>query len=86
MAKKPEKRGLGRGLSALMADIDGPAQTDLPTKTSADQTIEITRVFANPDQPVGTRDDNTFHTDSPKPAGQGFPSQQPFYLNWTKHS
>lgn len=50
MARKTEKRGLGRGLSALMADIDAPeASTDQPRRI--DQTVEITKVFANPDQP-----------------------------------
>lgn len=50
MARKTEKRGLGRGLSALMADIDSPTpESDQPRRP--DQTVEITRIFANPDQP-----------------------------------
>lgn len=51
MARKPEKRGLGRGLSALMADIDGPGQEDGQEPRRDVQTVEITRVFPNPDQP-----------------------------------
>lgn len=54
MAKKTEKRGLGRGLSALMADIDAPAQEVSSTPSDGIQTVEITSVFANPDQPRRT--------------------------------
>ncbi len=52
MSKKPERRGLGRGLSALMADV-GPAEeksTDAPAR-KADLRVPIERVFPNPDQP-----------------------------------
>ncbi|MCY4333644.1 MAG: ParB/RepB/Spo0J family partition protein [Litoreibacter sp.] len=47
-----EKRGLGRGLSALMADVDlndrdGAAAASKP----ADQRLPIERVSPNPDQP-----------------------------------
>lgn len=47
---KLAKRGLGRGLSALMADLDldGPAET----KPVKDRTlIPIEQIMANPDQP-----------------------------------
>lgn len=47
---KLAKRGLGRGLSALMADLDldGPAES----KTVRDRTmIPIEQITANPDQP-----------------------------------
>ena len=47
-----ERRGLGRGLSALMADVDGDtptAQSDAPRKP--EQTIPIERIAPNPDQP-----------------------------------
>lgn len=50
MAKKPEKRGLGRGLSALMTDIE---PTELGPRRDA-RSVAITRVFANPDQPRRT--------------------------------
>lgn len=47
-----EKRGLGRGLSALMADIDvgGPAKTDTLTGVG-ERIVPIERVEPNPDQP-----------------------------------
>ncbi len=51
MAEK-EKRGLGRGLSALMADVDlndrGAAPADA---RPVDQKLPIERVSPNPDQP-----------------------------------
>ncbi|WGI22059.1 ParB/RepB/Spo0J family partition protein [Amylibacter sp. IMCC11727] len=56
--KKTEKRGLGRGLSALMADINEPeVQSDVPTQSrSSERLVPITRVHANPDQPRRTFD------------------------------
>ena len=57
--KKERKGGLGRGLSALMADlepstsiaVDQPSsQTETPPRT-ADLTVPIERVEPNPDQP-----------------------------------
>lgn len=57
MARKTEKRGLGRGLSALMADIEGPTP-DTPAAAPRDaQLIEITQISANPDQPRRSFDD-----------------------------
>jgi ParB family transcriptional regulator, chromosome partitioning protein len=52
MSKKPERRGLGRGLSALMADV-GPAEEKSPDAPArkADLRVPIERVFPNPDQP-----------------------------------
>ncbi len=53
MTKKPLKqRGLGRGLSALMADVseDTAPKTD-STPTRPDLLVPIEKVFANPDQP-----------------------------------
>jgi ParB family transcriptional regulator, chromosome partitioning protein len=55
MTRKPEKRGLGRGLSALMAEINtSPA----PTRAEADVQprraeilLPIEKLRANPDQP-----------------------------------
>ena len=54
MAKKNEKRGLGRGLSALMADISDNNETDVSgpdTRESGERLVPITKVHANPDQP-----------------------------------
>lgn len=55
MSKKPN-RGLGRGLSALMADVADPApEQNEPGAASAprraDQMIPIERIVPNPDQP-----------------------------------
>ncbi len=54
MADKKEKRGLGRGLSALMADVDvrdagSGAQTG--SDRGGEQKLPIERVTPNPDQP-----------------------------------
>ncbi len=49
---KTERRGLGRGLSALMADVDGPADRVSPrSPRKADSTVPVDRIFPNPDQP-----------------------------------
>ncbi|WP_223421845.1 ParB/RepB/Spo0J family partition protein [Tateyamaria pelophila] len=50
MVSNDKKRGLGRGLSALMADVSEP-QTRPSTGTSWDQMIPIERIRPNPDQP-----------------------------------
>lgn len=56
MARSTEKRGLGRGLSALMADIETTGSTE-PSDRSAnptprpDRAIPIEDVRPNPDQP-----------------------------------
>jgi len=49
--KKPERRGLGRGLSALMADVQlqPGAPADAPRRP--DTSLPIERVHPNPDQP-----------------------------------
>ena len=51
---KPAKRGLGRGLSALMADIEAPV-TDATANTTEGQpglrSLPIEQIVANPDQP-----------------------------------
>ena len=56
--KKNEKRGLGRGLSALMADINEPEiSVDAATSSrSSERLVPITKVHANPDQPRRTFD------------------------------
>jgi ParB family transcriptional regulator, chromosome partitioning protein len=46
---KPEKRGLGRGLSALMSDTLLDSPLDQPTR--AEQTIAIENLIPNPLQP-----------------------------------
>ena len=52
--KKAKPRGLGRGLSALMADVSAPevqdTATDIPVR-DADQMLPIEKLVANPDQP-----------------------------------
>ena len=47
MADKPERRSLGRGLSALMADLPS---ADAPER-APDRAIPIASINANPDQP-----------------------------------
>jgi ParB family transcriptional regulator, chromosome partitioning protein len=51
MASKIEKRGLGRGLSALMADVHlaGPDQIAAPRK--AEQHLPVDKLEPNPQQP-----------------------------------
>ncbi len=50
---KAERRGLGRGLSALMADV-GPEPTATEAKAKPEATIDIARIAPNPDQPRRT--------------------------------
>ena len=50
MAGNDKKRGLGRGLSALMADV-AEQDTATPAGRSADQQIPIEKIRPNPDQP-----------------------------------
>ncbi len=53
MAKKAERRGLGRGLSALMADVqqDAPLEQEPDTPRRSDLTVPIEKVVPNPEQP-----------------------------------
>lgn len=52
MAQKAERRGLGRGLSALMADVDAsPANDAKPAARKPDALIDIAAIAPNPDQP-----------------------------------
>lgn len=58
MADKPKSKGLGRGLSALLADVeDAPNRTDAGNNTStavdsrSDQLVPIEKVIPNPKQP-----------------------------------
>jgi len=51
--RKPEKRGLGRGLSALMADVQiapSPEREEAP-RAKADQMVALDLLEPNPDQP-----------------------------------
>ena len=51
--KKSERRGLGRGLSALMADV-APVETDstqLVRDAGAERSIPVEHISPNPDQP-----------------------------------
>ncbi|MBK1634863.1 ParB/RepB/Spo0J family partition protein [Rhodovulum adriaticum] len=53
-SKKPEKRGLGRGLSALMADVNLTPEDTAGTVTAparADQVVALDQLEPNPDQP-----------------------------------
>lgn len=49
--KKPERRGLGRGLSALMADVQLPATEPEAAPRRKDLLVPIEKVVPNPDQP-----------------------------------
>lgn len=54
MAEKKQNRGLGRGLSALMADVQPEGDADVATTDAPrkpDMMIPIEKVKANPDQP-----------------------------------
>jgi len=54
--KKTRARGLGRGLSALMADVAAPTEVAVETdgQKRPDMVVPIERVFPNPDQPRRT--------------------------------
>ena len=54
MEKRPERKGLGRGLSALMADVnfasdDGAKPAD--QRPAAGSMVPVERIKPNPDQP-----------------------------------
>ena len=52
MEKKTDRRGLGRGLSALMADVSlDQSSTTLPLQKQGSLSVAIERIFPNPDQP-----------------------------------
>lgn len=52
MAKSPpKKRGLGRGLSALMADVQDDAPSDPSATRQPDRLIPIEKIYPNPEQP-----------------------------------
>lgn len=56
MVKKRERMGLGRGLSALMADIEAPSSEAMANKENTVQqrglrNVPIDQIYANPEQP-----------------------------------
>ncbi len=51
---KSERRGLGRGLSALMADVDTTPANEPLAARKPETTIDIARIAPNPDQPRRT--------------------------------
>jgi ParB family chromosome partitioning protein len=54
--RKPERRGLGRGLSALMAEV-ATAQSDTSETRARDQRLPVEKLVPNPDQPRRHFDD-----------------------------
>ncbi|TVQ01245.1 MAG: ParB/RepB/Spo0J family partition protein [Roseinatronobacter sp.] len=52
--RKPERRGLGRGLSALMAEVTPDATS---TERPREQNLPVEKLVANPDQPRRHFDD-----------------------------
>ncbi|MDA8894571.1 ParB/RepB/Spo0J family partition protein, partial [Amylibacter sp.] len=52
MSKKKDRKGLGRGLSALMADIDRDTKiTSNTVSNTSSNMLPIEKVIANPNQP-----------------------------------
>ena len=49
--RKTQARGLGRGLSALMADVRDEDETDAERGPQPDMLVPVERVHPNPDQP-----------------------------------
>lgn len=56
MSEKSKTRGLGRGLSALMADVQ-PAAPKAADVLRGDKAVATDRLYANPDQPRRTFDE-----------------------------
>lgn len=54
MTTKPERRGLGRGLSALLADVETGAPTESDRTGRDAEIVAIDRIRPNPDQPRKT--------------------------------
>jgi ParB family chromosome partitioning protein len=53
---KPSTRGLGRGLSSIMSDVNTPVVGDGSSRSLTDQTLSIDQIYPNPDQPRRTFD------------------------------
>lgn len=58
MSDKKSKRGLGRGLSALMSDVADAQEAPADTTKTADKTVPIEKIEPNPDQPRRDFDDS----------------------------
>jgi ParB family chromosome partitioning protein len=59
MSDDPSKRRLGRGLAALIGEMDQPAVADRETKAvSADRMVPIEHITRNPKNPRRTFDEN----------------------------
>lgn len=56
MSEPSEPRRLGRGLSALLAAVEAPAQEAVLHNSLAERTLPIERIVANPNQPRKTFD------------------------------
>ena len=68
MNDRTKTRGLGRGLSALMADV-GPVEQQGETRR-AEAMVPVEKIFPNPDQPRRTFTPAEFREDSVR-AGSG---------------
>ncbi len=55
--RKPERRGLGRGLSALMAEVAVPPAESGTSERPRDQRLPVEKLVPNPDQPRRHFDD-----------------------------
>ncbi|MDE0968467.1 MAG: ParB/RepB/Spo0J family partition protein [Octadecabacter sp.] len=53
---KAPTRGLGRGLSSIMSDINIPMVSEVSLKNSTDQTLSTDQIYPNSDQPRRTFD------------------------------
>lgn len=62
MEPKEKRRGLGRGLSALMADVDTAGAEAIPTTAQpSDKRVPIEKIHPNPDQPRQQFDEDAIH-------------------------
>lgn len=53
---KPPTRGLGRGLSSIMSDVNSPIDGDGSLHSSTDQKLSTDQIYPNPNQPRRTFD------------------------------
>lgn len=58
MTKSSKNKGLGRGLSALMSDIQPSATPTQQSARAADQNVPIEKIRANPNQPRRSFDED----------------------------
>lgn len=56
-SSKTPSRGLGRGLSALMSDVNAPIRDSAVTAVGAGRTAPTDQIYPNPDQPRRTFDE-----------------------------